>query len=124
MIFKVNIGTCDYRIELVFVFQTLLCSLQGLRAYTYIGRNLLFNEFEVSRKRSNYSTESIREEILLILTLENKRTLRCFQHNWFSLDYFYKRYGHSNSNKIFRKNHFALMFFRKLDVLSHLLWLY
>ena len=37
---------------------------------TYIGRNILFHELEVSRKRSNYSSQSIREEISSVLRTE------------------------------------------------------
>ncbi|KAH0737449.1 hypothetical protein KY290_036154 [Solanum tuberosum] len=44
-----------------------------------------------------------RKKFLRYLGLKNGKKLRCFEHNWVSLDYLYERYGHSDSYKVFRK---------------------
>ncbi|KAK4724565.1 hypothetical protein R3W88_027344 [Solanum pinnatisectum] len=43
------------------------------------------------------------KKFLRYLGLKNNKKLRCFKHNWVSLDYLYERYGRSDSYKVFRK---------------------
>ncbi|KAG5629616.1 hypothetical protein H5410_001333, partial [Solanum commersonii] len=46
---------------------------------------------------------SLKKKFLRYLGLKNEKKLRCFKHNWVSLDYLYERYGRSDSYKFFRK---------------------
>lgn len=64
---------------------------------------MLFYQFEVSRKGQISPHSQLGMKFLRYLELKIEKKLRCFEHNWVSLDYLYEWYGRSNSYKVFTK---------------------
>ncbi|KAG5570297.1 hypothetical protein H5410_060063 [Solanum commersonii] len=66
-----------------------------------------FKEFELTPTLEEIcyftSLNQSGKKFLRYLGLKNEKKLRCFEHNWVSLDYLYERYGRSDSYKVFRK---------------------